>query len=294
MPTTLRCRDKILDLATPAVMGILNATPDSFYADSRLAGSPQEVLDRAGRMVEEGATVLDVGGMSTRPGAEEVPASMEAERVLPVIEAIVSAFPSVIVSVDTFRTSVARQALAAGAGLVNDVSGFSRDPDLPGIVALHQAGYVLMHMRGTPKTMQQMTDYADVVADVLRYFADKLRILRQAEVHDVLMDPGFGFAKTPVQNYQLIERLRTFRLLGCPLLVGVSRKSTIARTIGRPTEETLTATTALHMVALRNGASVLRVHDVRPAIEAIRIHQALMEASMDASTEASGTPETIS
>jgi dihydropteroate synthase len=259
-------------------MGILNITPDSFYAASRMTGEVASIVDTAGQMVRDGATILDVGGMSTRPGAPEISEAEELDRVLPVVTAIAEAFPEIVVAVDTYRAGVAREALAAGARMINDISGFGRDPDMPATVARAQAAYVLMHMRGTPSTMSQMTDYEDVVGDVLKYFVSKIRALSAAGIHEVLVDPGFGFAKTPAQNYRLIDRLATFRLTGCPVLVGVSRKSTLQRTVGRDAAGTLDATTALHMAALLNGASVLRVHDVRPAADAIVVYRDLMAA----------------
>ncbi len=259
-------------------MGILNVTPDSFYPASRMTGGAAAVVDAAGQMVRDGAAILDVGGMSTRPGAVEITEAEELDRVLPVVEALAQAFPDIVVAVDTYRSGVARAALASGARMINDISGSDRDPEMPVTVAGAQAAYVLMHMRGTPATMNQMTDYEDVVADVLKYFINKVRALSEAGVHEILVDPGFGFAKTPAQNYRLIDRLATFRLTGCPVLVGVSRKSTLQRTVGRDAAGTLDATTALHMAALLNGASVLRVHDVRPAADAIAVYRDLVAA----------------
>ncbi|HQW03160.1 MAG TPA: dihydropteroate synthase [Saprospiraceae bacterium] len=262
-------------------MGIINATPDSFYEPGRTNNSVERALEMTSRMIDEGAAFLDIGGMSTRPGATEIPLNEELERVIPVIEAIHAGFPGAVISVDTYRATVAEEAIRVGATMVNDISGGQWDDDLLGVVAKHQVAYVAMHIKGTPENMQQHTDYHDVVSDVLKYFVSKISILERAGIEDVLLDPGFGFAKTMEQNYRLIDRLGTFRLLGKPLLIGLSRKSTISKTIGRSAEETLEATTALHMIALQNGASILRVHDVRPAMDAIAVYNQLVAASVN-------------
>lgn len=278
---TLRCGNQLIEVSKPLVMGIINATPDSFYEQGRTNHSIEKALEMASRMLNEGATILDIGGMSTRPGAIEIPLSEELERVIPVIEAIHDTFPRAVISVDTYRAKVAEEAIKAGATMVNDISGGQLDPDLLGIVADHQVAYVAMHMRGTPENMLQHTDYHDVVSDVLKYFVSTIQQLEKAGIEEVLLDPGFGFAKTKVQNYQLIDKLGIFGLLGKPLLIGLSRKSTLSKTIGRTVEETLEATTALHMIALQNGASVLRVHDVRPAMDAIAVHNQLVASRVN-------------
>jgi dihydropteroate synthase len=213
--------------------------------------------------------------MSTRPGAEEIPLEEELNRVLPVIHAIHSAFPAAILSIDTYRAEVARQCIQAGATLVNDISAGELDQDLLKVVAGMKTAYVLMHMRGTPATMNQLTEYQYIAHDLLKYFVTKVRSLLASGIDEIVIDPGFGFAKTVEQNYQLIENLEVFRILERPVMVGISRKSTLAKTIGRPVAETLEATTALHMVALQNGASILRVHDVRAAIDTIAVYNKL-------------------
>jgi dihydropteroate synthase len=273
--STLRCGNQIIEVTQPVVMGILNATPDSFYSASRTGNSIEKAVVLAHQMIAEGASILDIGGMSTRPGANEISAQEEIERVLPVIAAISSTFPDTVLSVDTYRSVVAEEAIKAGATMINDISGGLLDPDMLNVVSRHQVAYVAMHMRGTPANMQQYTDYQNVIGEVLKYFVIRLRALSQAGIHEVIVDPGFGFAKDLHQNYQLIDQLGVFRLLERPLLVGVSRKSTLSKTIGRPTEETLAATTSLHMVALQNGASILRVHDVLAAMDAIAVFQQL-------------------
>ncbi len=268
---TLRCGNQLIELTNPLIMGIVNATPDSFYALSRAGGAVETALDMARSMLSQGATILDIGGMSTRPGAKEVSENEEITRVVPVIEAIHAEFPEAILSVDTYRARVAEESIKAGATMVNDISGGQLDDQLVKVVADRQVAYVMMHLRGTPENMNQYTDYKDVISDLLKYFVKRLQIAREAGVTEIILDPGFGFAKTMEQNYELIDRLGSFRLLNRPLLVGVSRKSTLSRTIGRPVEEALEATTALHMVALQNGASILRVHDVLPAMDTIAV-----------------------
>lgn len=274
---TLRCGNQIIDCSTPLVMGIMNATPDSFYAQSRIGDHLALAVDMAGQMLSEGATFLDIGGMSTRPGAKEIPVEVELERVIPVVEAIHNAFPYAILSIDTYRSIVADQACVSGVTMINDISGGQFDPEIWTVASKHHAAYVLMHTRGTPDNMAYNTDYQNIIGDVLKYFVRQLKEVHQAGVADVIIDPGFGFAKTPSQNFTLIQHLEVFRFLGRPLMIGVSRKSTISKTIGRPVEETLEATTALHMAALLNGASVLRVHDVRPAADAVAIYQQLCQ-----------------
>lgn len=268
---TLRCGNQLIELTNPLIMGIVNATPDSFYAYSRVDGPIENALSLASRMRSEGATILDIGGMSTRPGAKEISANEEISRVVPVIEAIHATFPDAIISVDTCKAIVAEESIKAGATMVNDVSAGQMDDQMFKVIADRQVAYVMMHLRGTPETMQQYTDYKDVISDLIKYFVKRLKIAGQAGVSEIILDPGFGFAKTMEQNYELIGRLDSFRLLNRPLLVGVSRKSTLSKTIGRPAEEALEATTALHMVALQNGASILRVHDVLPARDTIAV-----------------------
>lgn len=257
-------------------MGILNVTPDSFYAPSRLDGSVDAALNTAGKMVEEGASILDVGGMSTRPGAPEIPVGEEISRVVPVVESLRKNFPDTVISVDTYRAKVASESLKAGAGMINDISGGQLDDSLLDVLAGSGAAYVLMHMKGTPETMQQHTEYQYIIGDLIKYFVNRLRLLNQKGIRDVVIDPGFGFAKTLEQNFQLIQQLGLFTFLDRPVMVGVSRKSSLSKTIGRPAEDTLDATTALHMVALQNGASILRVHDVRPAMDAILVYNQVM------------------
>ncbi len=272
-PKTLNLAGQLLDLRTPAVMGILNITPDSFHVTSRFRPDSDELVDRAGQMLAEGAAILDIGGYSTRPGAADISPEEEWDRVGPVIEKLVATFPDVRLSIDTFRSAVARQAVQAGACLINDVSGGNLDETMFPTVAQLGVPYVLMHMRGTPQTMTQMTSYNHLVTEILQELQTKLRVLRSLGVADVVIDPGFGFAKTVAQNFELVNSLEAFQALDAPLLVGLSRKSLIWRTLGTTAGEALNGTTVLNTLALQKGASLLRVHDVKPAIETIKLWQ---------------------
>jgi dihydropteroate synthase len=280
MQTTLNCRGRLLDLTRPAVMGILNVTPDSFFDGGRL-GAPGDVLRRAEAMLNEGAAILDVGGASTRPGAAAVEEAEELRRVLPAIEALREEFPAAILSVDTWRAGVARAALDAGASLINDVSAGRLDSDLyPAVAAANAAlpggvPYILMHMQGTPGTMQQNPVYGDVVQEVLDFFIAEVGRLRALGVRDIVLDPGFGFGKTVEHNFSLLKNLHVFQILGLPVLAGLSRKSMICKVLKVNPDKALNGTTALHMVALQQGARILRVHDVREAVEVIRLWETM-------------------
>ncbi len=272
--TTLRAGSRWLDLRQPIVMGILNVTPDSFFAGSRTT-DPVAVVNRARTMVAEGATILDVGGYSTRPGADDVPPAEEAARVVPAVAAVRQALPDVMLSVDTFRASVARAAVAAGANLVNDVSGGQLDAQMWETVADLQVPYVLMHSRGNPRTMQQMTTYGALMTEMVDFFQKRLYILSKMGIYDVVVDPGIGFAKNRAQNFELVRGLSAFRVLGRPLMLGISRKSFVYRTLGLSPEEALNGTTAMHAMALGQGAHILRVHDVRPAVQTVELFKCL-------------------
>ena len=273
MPNTvysLNCRGKLVTIAQPVVMGILNVTPDSFFEGSRQP-SLDHVLTTAERMLQQGAMILDIGGQSTRPGAADIGAAEETDRVVPAIEAIAAHFPDALISVDTFRSPVARAAVQAGAHIVNDVSGGSLDADMLTTVGELQVPYIFMHMRGTPATMQQLTQYDNVVTDVIDFFVERTDACRKAGIKDVIIDPGFGFAKTPAQNFQLLRELQSFQIFGRPVLLGVSRKSTICKTLNITADEALNGTTVLNTIGLLNGASILRVHDVKEAVEAVKL-----------------------
>ncbi len=275
---TLNCRGHLVDLTRPAVMGILNITPDSFFAGSRIP--LEQTVGVAEKMLTEGATFLDIGGYSTRPGAADVSPTEEADRALPVIEAILDSFPNALISIDTFRASVAQQAVESGAALINDVSGGTLDADMfSTAVDLSRTWggvpYILMHLRGTPQTMQSLATYTNVVTEVIDELAARLAELRALGATDVILDPGFGFAKTTAQNFELLSQLDAFQLFDEPLLVGISRKATIWKTLTIKAEDALNGTTVLNTAALLKGASILRVHDVREAIEAVKLIQNL-------------------
>ncbi len=271
---TLNCRGRLLTLDPPVVMGILNVTPDSFYDGGRYQAR-DEVLRQTEKMLYEGAAVVDVGGMSSRPGAARVPEAEELRRVVPVIAAIGEAFPEALISVDTVRPAVAREAVAAGAHLINDISAGTLAEDMYETVAALGVPYCLMHMQGTPGTMQRAPRYEDVVQEVLDFFIREVGKLRELGVVDIVIDPGFGFGKTLEHNYRLLKNMHVFQILDLPVLAGLSRKSMIYRLLETTPEEALNGTTALHMVALQQGAAILRVHDVREAVEATRLWEQL-------------------
>ena len=274
---TICCKGELIDLSRPRVMGILNCTPDSFY-DGGKYWDPYVAFRQAETMLKEGADFIDVGGYSSRPGAPDVSEKEELKRVLPVIEGLVEEFPETCISIDTFRSEVARQALDAGAAMVNDISAGLRDEQMLPLVAARQVPYVMMHMKGTPQNMTEHTGYEDLVRDILFYFSERLAAARQLGITDCIVDPGFGFAKTREQNFSLLGALEEFRTLKAPLLVGISRKSMIHKTLGITPGEALNGTTALHMLALKGGARILRVHDVKEAVECVRLWEAFQEA----------------
>lgn len=267
---TLNCKGRILTLDSPLVMGILNMTPDSFYQRSRNAGK-DELLRNASKMIEDGADILDIGGQSTRPGAKAITVDEELHRVVSAISVLKAEFPDAVISVDTYRSKVAKEAVDAGASIVNDISAGSLDEKMIETVAALKVPYVLMHMRGTPETMQQLTQYDNLVREVIDYFIAKLEMLKKAGIGDIIIDPGFGFAKTAEQNFQLLKNLQQLSILGHPILAGISRKATIYKTLGITADEALNGTTVLNTVALLNGASILRVHDVKEAREAVTL-----------------------
>jgi dihydropteroate synthase len=268
--TSLNCGGRLLDISKPIVMGVLNTTPDSFFAGSRMADE-KAILAHTERMITEGVAILDIGGMSSRPGAAIIDEAEEMRRVLPAIEAVIKAFPSAIISVDTIRAGVARAAVEAGASIVNDISAGSLDDKMFSTVADLGTPYILMHMKATPKTMQQEAVYTDVTLDILDFFIEKIGILRGLGVKDIVVDTGFGFGKTLEQNYELLRKLHVFRILDCPLLAGLSRKTMIWKALDISPDAALNGTTAANMLALMGGAKILRVHDVREAVETIKI-----------------------
>lgn len=257
-------------------MGIINLTPDSFYGESRLLDDGA-LVDRVGNMLREGATFIDLGGYSTRPGAEEVSLESELERIVPRVALLTRTFPEILISVDTFRAKVAAQCIDAGAALVNDVSGGSLDPDMLLTVARHMVPYIGMHMKGDPRTMQGLTQYDDLLPEVLRHLSAMVGKAVATGVNDVIIDPGFGFAKTVSQNFELLRNLDLFHTLRRPILVGISRKSMVYRALGTTAGDALNGTTALHMYALEKGANILRVHDVGPTIQCIALYERLLD-----------------
>jgi dihydropteroate synthase len=274
---TLNCRGKIITVEKPLVMGILNITPDSFY-EGHIQKTENELLGMAAQMLQDGADIIDVGGQSTRPGSMQITATEEMDRVLPVIELIKKHFTETIISVDTFYSSVAKAAVMAGAGIINDISSGDMDDAMLDTVAALNTPYICMHMQGMPQTMQLQPQYNNVVTDVLDYFIAKKEQCKKAGITDVIIDPGFGFGKTIQHNFSLLKNLRAFSILNNPVLAGLSRKSTIYKTLGTTAGEALNGTTVLNTLALQNGASILRVHDVNEAKEAITLFEAYKKA----------------
>jgi dihydropteroate synthase len=268
---TINAGGKLINLSTPKVMGIINLTPDSFYAGSRKPLITEALL-QANKLLADGADFLDIGAYSSRPGAEHISVQEETDRLLPVVELIAANHPDAILSVDTFRAQVAERAIKAGAHIINDISGGQLDENMFATVARLQVPYILMHMKGTPQNMNQLAEYNDIFTEVLDYFAERYHQLKQAGVHDVIIDPGFGFAKMPEHSYTLMSRLQDFNILQLPILVGISRKRMVYRITGGTAEDALNGTTALNTIALTKGANILRVHDVKEAVEAIKIY----------------------
>jgi dihydropteroate synthase len=268
--TTITCAGKLVSLSHPVVMGILNMTPDSFYEGSRIRGT-EALLRQAEAMLQEGAAILDIGGYSTRPGAPEVTAEEEHIRVIPAIRALRQAFPDCLISVDTFRAVIAEEAVEAGANIINDVSGGTLDAAMFATAGRLQVPYILMHMRGTPQTMPQFTQYEDIMLELVQFFEPRIVQLQAAGVRDIILDPGFGFAKTIDQNFEVLRHMGDLRLLGLPVLAGLSRKSMTYKTLEIPATEALAGTIALNTIALMHGASILRVHDVKEAVQTIKL-----------------------
>ncbi len=276
---TINCKGRLLLLANPIIMGILNVTPDSFY-DGGKFGNLDETLRQVEKMLKEGATIIDVGGMSSKPGAEIISVDTEKQRVLPVLERATREFPEAIFSVDTIRGVVAEQAIAAGAHIINDISAGKLDDAMYDTVARLGVPYILMHMRGTPKNMQQQIQYDDVVQEILGFLTTEVGHLRDLGVVDLIVDVGFGFGKTVNQNYQLLQSIPVFKVLDCPILVGLSRKSMICKVLNVKPAAALNGTSVLHLAALQNGAKILRVHDVREAMEVIKLWEMLEANSL--------------
>jgi len=270
-PRYINAGGKRIDLDIPRVMGILNVTPDSFYSGSRY-GSDADILKAASIMLEDGADLLDVGGYSSRPGAKDISVEEESNRVLRAIKLISAEFPDAIISVDTFRSEIAREAvLGCGAHIINDISGGDADINMFSVVESLNVPYIMMHMKGNPRTMKNMAIYEDIVADILKWFGERVFKLQSAGVRDIIIDPGFGFGKTIEHNFELLRRLGDFSIAGLPVLVGLSRKSMIWKTLGISADEALNGTTAVNAIALFNSADILRVHDVKEAVETVKL-----------------------
>lgn len=276
---TLNIKGNLLHLDTPQVMGILNVTPDSFYAGSRKQ-TEEEIAMRAESILNEGGTIIDIGGYSSRPDAAEVSEEEEMARLEMALRIITRNYPDAILSVDTFRSAIARRCVEEfGVAIINDISGGELDTDMFPTIAKLKVPYIMMHMRGTPQTMQQFTHYTHLTADILQWFAERVEKLYQMGANDIIIDPGFGFSKTLEQNYELMRHLSDFRLLELPLLVGISRKSMIYKLLGGTPSDSLNGTIALNTFALLNGANILRVHDVRAAVETVKIVSQLRKAT---------------
>lgn len=268
--TTLNLKGKVVDLSSPCVMGILNLTSDSFYSNNRF-GSVEQALVRAETIVNEGGRFIDIGAYSSRPGANDVSEEEETDKITPVVEAICNAFPDALLSIDTFRAKVAQAAVEAGAHMINDISAGNMDDAMFQTVADLNVPYIMMHMKGTPKTMQQNTNYQNLMLEMTDYFSDKISRLKTLGVKDIILDPGFGFAKTLEQNYEVLKHMETLEMFGLPVLAGLSRKSMIYKFLGGGPEQALNGTTTLNTIALLKGANILRVHDVKAATECIAL-----------------------
>jgi len=271
---TINCKDTLIDLSIPKVMGILNVTPDSFYDGGNYKNN-MAIMSQVKTMTEQGATFIDVGGYSSRPDADDVSVDEELKRVIPIIEMIVNEFPDTLISVDTFRSQVAQHAVEAGACMVNDISAGHLDDQMLETVATLKVPYIMMHMRGNPKTMKTLTSYDNLVKEILFYFSERISKARALGIIDVIIDPGFGFAKTLEQNYELLNKLEVLKMTDLPILVGLSRKSMIYKTLNTSSEDALNGTSILNTIALQKGANILRVHDVKEAMECITLTQQL-------------------
>lgn len=266
----INCKGSLIDLSVSRVMGILNCTPDSFFDGGKYSNQKQ-LLERAEKMLSDGADFIDIGAYSSKPNAEFVSESAELQRIVPIVETVLKHFPNALISVDTFRSGVAKACVESGAAIVNDISAGLLDENMLGVVGNLKVPYIMMHMRGTPQTMQKLTSYDDIVKEMLFYFSERIAAAREVGIGDIIIDPGFGFAKTLEQNYEILGKLELFQMTDLPVLAGFSRKSMIYKLLGSTPEESLNGTTVLNTVALTKGAKILRVHDVREAVEATKI-----------------------
>ena len=266
----MNCNGKLIDLSTPKVMGILNITPNSFYDGGRFVGQNQ-ILHQVEKMIFEGANFIDVGAYSSKPNAEFVSEKEEIERILPVLNLILEKFPETIISIDSFRSQVAKVCIENGAAIINDISAGNRDEKMMEIVAKYNVPYIMMHMRGDAQTMQSMTNYDNIIKEILFYFSEEIAKARSVGINDLIIDPGFGFAKTLEQNFEVLKKLELFQMLDLPILAGISRKSMIHKTLDTNAENALNGTSVLNTIALTKGAKILRVHDVKEAVECVKL-----------------------
>lgn len=273
---TINCKGKLIDLSSPKVMGILNVTPDSFY-DGGQYKNEKDILNQTEKMLDEGATFIDIGAYSSRPNANFVSEIDELKRIIPIVNLILNEFPETLLSIDTFRSTVAKSCVDAGACMINDISAGKLDDNMLPTIAQLNVPYIMMHMRGTPQTMQQQTQYDNIIRDILFYFSERMVAAKQLGIIDMIVDPGFGFAKNREQNFEILNELELFKMLDKPLLVGISRKSMIYKTLGITANEALNGTSVLNTIALQKGASILRVHDVKEALESITLVEQLSQ-----------------
>jgi dihydropteroate synthase len=268
----INCKGQLIDLSIPKVMGILNVTPNSFF-DGGKYKNEEEIIAQVGKMLSEGATFIDIGAYSSKPSAEFVTETEEIERIVPVIELILKHFPEALLSIDTFRAEVAKASIESGASIINDIAAGELDDKMFDVIAAYNVPYIMMHMRGNPQTMQTLTQYDDIVKEMLFYFSEKVKKARNLGINDLILDPGFGFAKTTDQNYEVLQKMELFNLLELPVLAGVSRKSMIYKTLHTTAQDALNGTTVLNTIALTKGAKILRVHDVKEAVECVTLFE---------------------
>jgi len=267
---SINCKGKLIDLSQPKVMGILNLTPDSFY-DGGKYKSKIDILNQTEKMLGEGADFIDIGAYSSRPGAKYISEDQELDRIIPVLELILDKFPGILISIDTFRSKIAKESIDAGASMINDISAGNLDENMFATISKLQVPYIIMHMKGNPQNMQSQSNYSNLISDILFYFSKKINELRSLGVNDIIIDLGFGFSKTINQNYELLKNLNLFKTLELPILTGISRKSMLYKYLGITPEEALNATSVSNTIALQQGTNILRVHDVKQAVETIRI-----------------------
>lgn len=271
---TINCKGQLIDLSKPKVMGILNVTPNSFFDGGKYKNA-DEIVAQVQKMLSEGATFIDIGAYSSKPNAEFVSVEEEIARIVPIVELLVQQFPNILISIDTFRSKVAEACILKGAALINDISAGKLDDLMLGVVAKYKVPYIMMHMRGTPQTMTTLTQYEDVVKEVLLYFSERIAAARSLGINDLIVDPGFGFAKTLEQNYEVLQKMELFQQLELPILSGISRKSMIYKVLNTNASESLNGTTTLNTISLLKGASILRVHDVKEAMECVSLFNAM-------------------